>query len=184
MTPITVPYFAAAIAACWSRETSFDPIGWDENNPAWGQCLVTSLIARDIFGGSIVKGYIDDIEHYWNFTPDWGDVDFTRGQFGDGPHSSRVVACTAFPNYDSVSPLRFGLAVLTEADLALAGDPSDLLRRYTLLRTKFAFDMTYPYAYRFQTLAMIEVGVAGLAGKAKMDAMKFRTGVPTAAVAD
>jgi hypothetical protein len=174
MTQITIPYFAQAIYPSWSRETSFDPAGWNEDNPAWGQCLVTSLVARDIFGGSIVKGFINEIEHYWNFTAEWGDVDFTRGQFGDGPHSTRVVACTRFPNYDAALVLRPGLDVLTEADIMLAGDPQDLLRRYTLLRTRFAFAQTFPYADRFQTTALIETAVAGLASKAKGDAMKRR----------
>ena len=77
-----------AIQKSWSRETSSDPEYWSEDNPAWGQCAVTAVIANDYLGGKIVwaeaktpsgKG----ISHYFNYIAG-EEVDLTRGQFPEG----------------------------------------------------------------------------------------------------
>jgi len=50
----------------WCKETCYSPDEdkWSANNPAFGQCLVTSLIVQDYFGG--VLCYCKHQKHYWN----------------------------------------------------------------------------------------------------------------------
>ncbi len=77
------------IKKCWSRETTFDQKKWSKQNPAWGQCAVTSLVIQDFCGGEILRGmyrFQDDNEkftgsHYWNRLPDGTEIDLTRCQF-------------------------------------------------------------------------------------------------------
>jgi hypothetical protein len=75
----------------WCRETSSDPERWSAENPAWGQCAVTALIAQDYLGGDIVwaEAALPDgakISHYFNLI-DGSEQDFTRRQF---PHGTAV----------------------------------------------------------------------------------------------
>jgi len=77
-----------ALQQSWSRETSSDPQNWNPNNPAWGQCAVSSLIAHDYLGGEIVWGnaILPDgrtISHYFNLVKGQ-EKDFTRSQFPEG----------------------------------------------------------------------------------------------------
>ena len=77
----------AAIRQCWCRETSADPDSWSENNPPWGQCVVTALIVNDYLGGKLVWAEANCGEkkwsHYFNLL---GGVehDLTREQFPEG----------------------------------------------------------------------------------------------------
>jgi hypothetical protein len=85
----TLAELEAAIRASWSRETSDDPDEWTEENPARGQCAVTSLLVRELLGGEIlVANVIRDgkrIErHAWNLLPGGVAVDLTREQFRNG----------------------------------------------------------------------------------------------------
>jgi len=67
----------------WSRNTSYPKAKgkWNQNNPALGQCAVTSLVVQDIFGGRII--YNKDFHHYWNILRDGTVLDLTKDQFGD-----------------------------------------------------------------------------------------------------
>jgi hypothetical protein len=81
---VTVPLLGdigRVISACWSRRTSYDPVGWSSRNRAWGQCAVTALIVQDLFGGVLLRGFVNGIEHYWNRLPNEEEVDLTRTQF-------------------------------------------------------------------------------------------------------
>ncbi|HEV2899718.1 MAG TPA: hypothetical protein VGX71_18140 [Pseudaminobacter sp.] len=40
------------LKTAWSKESSGS---WSAENPAKGQCSVTSLVVQDLFGGSILK---------------------------------------------------------------------------------------------------------------------------------
>jgi hypothetical protein len=144
---ITITEFADRIRHCWGRDTAYAPDKWTKANPAWGQCLVTTLIARDIFGGAIIKGEINGIEHYWNYIGGsyLGEVDLTREQFGAGPHSTKVLACTQYRDGDHLPPFQFAVPLLTDADLLAGSSDGDLERRYKLLRHLFAFEMVYPH---------------------------------------
>jgi hypothetical protein len=74
----------------WSRETSADPDSWTERNPAWGQCAVTALIVQEYLGGTLFRGEVGPISHYWNQLPSGELIDLTRVQFGDEFRIDRV----------------------------------------------------------------------------------------------
>jgi hypothetical protein len=62
---------------------------WSEDNPAWGNCVVTALVVRDYLGGELViAGVVRDgvrvDRHVWNRLPSGLDVDLSRDQFRDG----------------------------------------------------------------------------------------------------
>jgi hypothetical protein len=75
-----------ALRAAWCRETSSDPDGWSEANPAWGQCAVTALALQDLFGGDLMRVKVTAgdrwVSHYswrrrtdrqlvWSWDPTW-----------------------------------------------------------------------------------------------------------------
>jgi hypothetical protein len=80
-----------ALRASWSLETSDDPDGWSPENPALGQCAVSALVVRALFGGDIVIATVLDRDgertpdgHAWNVLPSGEQVDFSFDQFLDG----------------------------------------------------------------------------------------------------
>lgn len=80
-----------ALRASWSMETSDDPEGWSPENPALGQCAVSALVIRAIYGGDIVIAGVLDRDgertpdgHAWNVLPSGEQVDFSFDQFLDG----------------------------------------------------------------------------------------------------
>ena len=83
-SPLTISDLEAAIAATWMRETSADPGGWTAENAAWGQCAVTALVVQDYFGGTLLRGEVGPVSHYWNVLPSSEEIDLTRHQFPDG----------------------------------------------------------------------------------------------------
>ena len=78
---VTVSDLEAALAEAWSRETSSDPTSWTHENPAWGQCAVTALLVQDYLGGTLRRGQVGSISHYWNVLPSGEEIDLTRHQF-------------------------------------------------------------------------------------------------------
>lgn len=75
------PSYISAITEAWSAETSSDP-NWSEENPALGNCAVTSLLIQDLYGGELLRGRVEGTSHYWNLLPGSIEVDLTRDQFG------------------------------------------------------------------------------------------------------
>jgi hypothetical protein len=80
-----------ALRASWSMETSDDPEQWSPENPALGQCAVSALVIREIYGGDIVIATVLDRNgertpdgHAWNVLPSGEQVDFSFDQFLDG----------------------------------------------------------------------------------------------------
>jgi hypothetical protein len=80
-----------ALRASWSMETSDDPEGWTPENPALGQCAVSALVIRALYGGDIVIATVLDRNgertpdgHAWNVLPSGEQVDFAFDQFLDG----------------------------------------------------------------------------------------------------
>lgn len=71
----------AAVRISWGADTSSDPDGCGVDNPSWGQCAVTSLVVHDHLGGTIMRGEIAGIVHYWNRLPCGRELDLTREQF-------------------------------------------------------------------------------------------------------
>jgi hypothetical protein len=62
---------------CWSSETSGQ---WLPENPARGQCNVTSLIVQELFGGEILKTEAPGGWHFYNRI-DGQRYDLTASQF-------------------------------------------------------------------------------------------------------
>ena len=85
MTGVALEPLIAAIREAWTRETSADPRGWSDANPAWGQCAVTALLIQDGHGGDLLRAEVNGVSHYWNRLPSGVEVDLTREQFGDLP---------------------------------------------------------------------------------------------------
>lgn len=79
---ITECALSRALAQSWSRDTSYDPDGWSEQNPSWGQCAVSALIVQDLLGGELLVGKVNGIEHYWNRITGDRELDLTKDQFG------------------------------------------------------------------------------------------------------
>ena len=78
-----IAHVGHVISGCWNRRTSYDPQGWSKGNRAWGQCAVTALVVQDLFGGVVVRGFVNGIEHYWNRLPNQSELDLTRKQFNE-----------------------------------------------------------------------------------------------------
>ena len=80
-----------ALRASWTRDTSDDPDKWSEDNRALGQCAVSALVVRAIYGGDLVIATVLDRDgnrtpdgHAWNVLPSGESVDFAFDQFLDG----------------------------------------------------------------------------------------------------
>lgn len=73
------------LKSAWCKETSADPDNWTPENPAYGQCAVSSLIVQDKFGGNLRRCKVNGVTaHYYNEV-DHGNgtyIDMTREQFG------------------------------------------------------------------------------------------------------
>lgn len=67
----------AALENSWSLETAKQ---WSEENPANGQCNVTSAVIFDIFGGEILRTRYPTVWHYYNRI-DRKRCDLTDSQF-------------------------------------------------------------------------------------------------------
>jgi hypothetical protein len=70
-----------AVRVSWSRDTSYEPERWSDDNPAWGQCAVTALVLQDYLGGEL-RRVTDGAEttHFW-IAVDGEDIDLTLEQF-------------------------------------------------------------------------------------------------------
>ena len=67
----------ATLKTAWSAESSGS---WSAENPAKGQCSVTSLVLQDIFSGSILKTKTYGGTHFYNVI-DGVRWDMTVSQF-------------------------------------------------------------------------------------------------------
>ena len=67
----------AALYHSWSIVTAKQ---WTSDNPASGQCNVTTLLVYDLFGGEILKTPLPDSAHFYNRI-DGERYDFTASQF-------------------------------------------------------------------------------------------------------
>ena len=78
-----------AIRQSWGPDTVDPDDGWSADNPARGQCDVTSLVVHDLVGGELMASdvYLDGariMAHMWNRLPSGIEVDLTREQFRGG----------------------------------------------------------------------------------------------------
>lgn len=87
----TLDALEEALRASWDRDTSDDPDRWTPENPALGQCAVSALVIRAVYGGEILIATVLDRHgertpdgHAWNRLPDGKEVDISFDQFLDG----------------------------------------------------------------------------------------------------
>ncbi len=80
-----------ALRNSWARDTTDDPDVWSEDQPTIGQCAVSAMVVRAIYGWPIVIATVLDKDgertpdgHAWNIRPNGESVDFTFGQFTQG----------------------------------------------------------------------------------------------------
>ncbi|WP_231893363.1 YunG family protein [Rossellomorea aquimaris] len=67
------------LSKSWSTESSSK---WSHNNPAKGQCGVTTLVINDILGGEIRKTKLSAGWHFYNII-NGSRYDFTASQFNE-----------------------------------------------------------------------------------------------------
>lgn len=103
----------SALEKAWSIDTAKQ---WSQENPANGQCNVTSAVIHDLFGGEILRTRYPNVWHYYNHI-DGKRCDLTDSQF--------VRPDARFPapeSYDNE---------LSDRDTAMEGIPQ---REYDALR--------------------------------------------------
>ena len=76
----------AALHKAWDEKTGYCEAGvWSADNPARGQCVTSSLVVQDYFGGEIVRyevhGKDIDETHYFNILEDGTILDTTGQQY-------------------------------------------------------------------------------------------------------
>ncbi|SCB07251.1 hypothetical protein GA0061098_10015 [Bradyrhizobium shewense] len=67
----------SALLKAWSRSTASQ---WTADNPAAGQCNVTSLLVHELFGGDLLKTPLPAGDHFYNRI-EGKRYDFTASQF-------------------------------------------------------------------------------------------------------
>lgn len=68
-----------ALFKAWSSQSSSK---WSKENPANGQCGVTSLVVHDLLGGKINKTALPNGWHFYNVV-NGKRIDFTSSQFSE-----------------------------------------------------------------------------------------------------
>ena len=109
---------AAALLRSWSHATSG---GWLAENPARGQCNVTSLLLNELFGAEILKTPLPEGDHFYNRL-NGERLDLTDSQF-DAPIAYLDLASSREEALSGTSPAKLEAlraAFLTQV-LRLAG---------------------------------------------------------------
>jgi hypothetical protein len=79
ISTVTKVQLLNALNKAWSLKSSSK---WSFDNPAKGQCGVTSLVVHDTLGGEIQKTRLAEGWHYYNVI-DHKRYDFTESQFSE-----------------------------------------------------------------------------------------------------
>ncbi len=119
-----ISHITEALRASWSPETSTWGEDLPADNPARGQCAVSSLVVQDFLGGDLFRvranGDGIDEKHYYNVLDDGTVIDTTREQY-----QGKVVSLTPAP-----VDLEGKYVSIREKVL----DNEDTRKRYELLR--------------------------------------------------
>ncbi len=85
MAKPTIQQVVRALQSSWSKDTCFAGDEFSAENPARGQCVVSSLVIQDYFGGDLrrYKTFYDGHEemHYCNILADGTVIDVTASQY-------------------------------------------------------------------------------------------------------
>ena len=121
---LSLEILAKSLRSSWNADTARAPSKWSESNPARGQCVISSLIIQDYFGGELVRfnvtGENIDETHFCNLLDGEVLIDTTVSQY------QTPVSQTRKPEKLD------GFASTRERLLA----DEDTLRRYTLLKSR------------------------------------------------
>lgn len=83
---LTLEKLAAVLRKSWAADTAFDADDWSKANPARGQCVVSSLVVQDYFGGDLQRYEVRDEgineTHYANLLDGGVVFDTTASQYG------------------------------------------------------------------------------------------------------
>ena len=120
---IDIHTLITALKHSWSAETAYDANDWSPQNPARGQCAVSSLGVQDYLGGELVR-FASEFDgrkekHYANVI-EGALLDVTRSQFPDD-----AVLVVSHPDLGEFASLR---------ERMLADE--DTKRRYELLKER------------------------------------------------
>jgi hypothetical protein len=74
---VEINHLVNAVSKAWSLQSSSK---WSEENPAKGQCGVTTLVVHDFFGDDIMKTWLSDGWHFYNVI-NGKRYDLTNSQF-------------------------------------------------------------------------------------------------------
>lgn len=81
------PFIIEALRHSWTAKTSYEPAEWSSENPARGQCVVSSLILQDYLGGDIRRSKTifqgRHESHFYNVLWNGEIFDATREQYPD-----------------------------------------------------------------------------------------------------
>lgn len=86
---VTPKEFQELLPFICDKKTSVDPNGWKPENPLWGHCAIVAILAKELFGGEILRASLEKTEftsmrsHYWNRIRNGQEIDFTAAQFGN-----------------------------------------------------------------------------------------------------
>ncbi|NKN36870.1 hypothetical protein HFC70_10945 [Agrobacterium sp. a22-2] len=94
--------FGRSLVQAWSLDSSSS---WTAENPAKGQCSVTSLVAQDVFGGDILTTRTPGGTHFYNCI-DGERFDFTISQFS-APISFDDIVSSREEAFRDTSPLQY-----------------------------------------------------------------------------
>lgn len=125
---------ARALRAGWARDTTDDPGRWSEDNPSLGQCAVSALVVRAIYGGDLVIATVLDREgnrtpdgHAWNILPNGESFDVAFDQFRDGEQLAEPIktepVIAGDPRRAHILAERVSETLGIDVHLPPAGDP-------------------------------------------------------------
>ena len=82
---INLQTFIRALQESWSTDTCVEASAWSEENPSRGQCVASSLVTQDYYGGDLRRYEVifDKRKemHYCNILPDGTILDTTGSQY-------------------------------------------------------------------------------------------------------
>lgn len=85
MIKLKLDQLTNALHDAWGADTCFDALEWSEDNPACGQCVASSLVVQDYYGGDLLRYEVrgEGIEemHYCNILDDGTILDTTGQQY-------------------------------------------------------------------------------------------------------
>lgn len=82
---VSIENILKALHDSWSSDTCFVAAEWSLENPARGQCVVSSLVVQEFLGGDLIRYQINgpgfEEMHYANILPDQTILDTTGSQY-------------------------------------------------------------------------------------------------------